>query len=138
MKPSCETVEYARMRLMSVWATAMLAAKTAVMTPTQVTNWSAPGTDGTPGRGAAIKGYTLATRNTPAATMVAAWMSALTGVGPSIASGNQTCSGTWPDLPMAPQKINSAIPVETAMPIPVVCTTSLASADCSRQPLPLS
>ena len=27
-------------------------------------------------------------------------MSALTGVGPSIASGNQTCSGTWPDLPI--------------------------------------
>ena len=43
-------------------------------------------------------------------------MSALTGVGPSIASGSQTCSGTWPDLPMAPQKISSAMPVETAMP----------------------
>ena len=37
--------------------------------------------------------------------MVAAWMSALTGVGPSMASGSQTCSGTWPDLPAAPQKI---------------------------------
>ena len=41
---------------------------------------------------------------TPAATMVAAWMSALTGVGPSIAGGNQTCSGTCADLPIAPQK----------------------------------
>ena len=30
---------------------------------------------------------------------------ALTGVGPSIASGNQTCSGNCPDLPTAPQKI---------------------------------
>ena len=29
------------------------------------------------------------TRNTPAATMVAAWIKALTGVGPSIASGSQ-------------------------------------------------
>ena len=27
---------------------------------------------------------------TPAVTMVAAWMSALTGVGPSMASGSQT------------------------------------------------
>jgi len=29
------------------------------------------------------------TMNTPAVTIVAAWMSADTGVGPSIASGNQ-------------------------------------------------
>ena len=42
--------------------------------------------------------------NTPAVTIVAAWISALTGVGPSIASGNQTCSGNWADLPTAPQK----------------------------------
>ena len=34
--------------------------------------------------------------------MVAAWMSAETGVGPSIASGNQACNGNWPDLPAAP------------------------------------
>ncbi len=34
--------------------------------------------------------------------MVAAWMSADTGVGPSIASGNHACSGNWPDLPAAP------------------------------------
>src|ERR1035437_1277508 len=102
------------MRLMSVWATAMLAAKTAVMTPTQVMTWSAPGTDVTPGKCAAINGYTRATRNTPAATIVAAWMSALTGVGPSMASGNQTCSGTWPDMPMAPQRISREMPDETA------------------------
>ena len=46
--------------------------------------------------------------------MVAAWMSALTGVGPSIASGNQTCSGNCPDLPTAPQKISSAMNVALA------------------------
>ena len=123
---------------MSVWATAMLAAKTAVITPTQVTTWSAPGAVATPAGCAAINGYTRATRNTPAATIVAAWMSALTGVGPSIASGSHTCSGTWPDLPMAPQKISSAMPVETAMPKHVVCATSLASAVVSRQPWPPS
>src|SRR6266480_7504305 len=52
-------------------------------------------------------GYTRATRNTPAATMVAAWINAETGVGPSIASGNHTCSGNWADFPTAPQKIKS-------------------------------
>ncbi len=40
--------------------------------------------------------------------MVAAWISAETGVGPSIASGSQTCSGNWADLPMAPAKTSSA------------------------------
>src|SRR5882724_8231005 len=33
-------------------------------------------------------------------------MSADTGVGPSIASGNHTCSGNCADLPTAPQKIS--------------------------------
>ena len=39
--------------------------------------------------------------------MVAAWIRALTGVGPSMASGSQTCSGNWADLPTAPQKIST-------------------------------
>ncbi len=43
--------------------------------------------------------------------MVAAWIRALTGVGPSMASGSQTCSGNWADLPMAPQKIRMAVSV---------------------------
>src|SRR5919197_2374919 len=41
------------------------------------------------------------TRYTPAVTMVAAWISADTGVGPSIASSSQDCSGTCADLPQA-------------------------------------
>ncbi len=45
-------------------------------------------------------GYIRATRNTPAATMVAAWISAEIGVGPGIASGSQVWNGTWADLPM--------------------------------------
>ena len=40
----------------------------------------------------------------PAVTMVAAWISAEIGVGPSMESGNQTCSGTCADLPIAPMK----------------------------------
>ena len=42
------------------------------------------------------------TMNTPAVTIVAAWISAETGVGPSIASGSQVCRKSWADLPMAP------------------------------------
>ena len=40
--------------------------------------------------------------NTPAVTIVAAWISAETGVGPAMASGSQVCSGNWPLLPMMP------------------------------------
>ena len=36
--------------------------------------------------------------------MVAAWISAETGVGPSIASGSHVWSGSWADLPHAPMK----------------------------------
>ena len=34
--------------------------------------------------------------------MVAAWINAEIGVGPSIDSGNQTCKGTCADFPIAP------------------------------------
>jgi hypothetical protein len=50
-------------------------------------------------------------RKTPAVTMVAAWMSADTGVGPSMASGNQMYSGSCALLPQAPTKANSAMAV---------------------------
>ena len=36
--------------------------------------------------------------------MVAAWISALIGVGPAIASGSQVCSGNCADLPTTPQQ----------------------------------
>src|SRR5574343_926681 len=48
------------------------------------------------------KGDMRATMKMPAVTIVAAWISAEIGVGPSIESGSQTCSGTCADLPMAP------------------------------------
>src|SRR5699024_4379868 len=47
----------------------------------------------------------------PAVTIVAAWINAEIGVGPSIESGNQTCSGTCADLPIAPMKRNTAAKV---------------------------
>src|ERR687886_1340442 len=51
------------------------------------------------------------TRYTPAVTIVAAWMSADTGVGPAIASPSQDCSGNWADLPQAPSRSRSPIAV---------------------------
>src|SRR3546814_3638944 len=45
--------------------------------------------------------------NTPAVTIVAAWISALTGVGPSIASGSHVCSPSCADLPIAPTNSRS-------------------------------
>ena len=47
--------------------------------------------------------------------MVAAWIRAETGVGPSIASGNQVCSGNWPDLPQAPS--SSMMPIAAGTPL---------------------
>ena len=38
----------------------------------------------------------------PAVTIVAAWINAETGVGPSIASGSQVWRNSWADLPIAP------------------------------------
>ena len=45
--------------------------------------------------------------------MVAAWISAETGVGPAIASGNHTCSGICADLPQAPTSSSTPIVVIT-------------------------
>ena len=58
------------------------------------------------------------TMNTPAVTMVAAWMRALTGVGPSIASGSQVWSGSCADLPIAPTNSSrhSRVMVSTRIP----------------------
>ena len=50
-----------------------------------------------------------ATMKIPAVTMVAAWIKAEIGVGPSMESGSHTCSGNCADLPMAP--MNSKIQI---------------------------
>ena len=71
---------------MSLSTHAMVAASSAVKAPICAINASTPGTR-------TNNGSERATRKTPAVTIVAAWMSADTGVGPSIASGSQTCSG---------------------------------------------
>src|SRR3984885_12975398 len=48
--------------------------------------------------------------------MVAAWIRAETGVGPSIASSSQDCSGTWADLPQAAR--SSSRPRAVVTPVP--------------------
>ena len=46
----------------------------------------------------------LKSKKTPAVTIVAAWIRAETGVGPSIASGSQVWRPIWADLATAPMK----------------------------------
>src|SRR4051794_4337744 len=95
-------VEYASTFLMSVWATAMVAAKNAVSTPTTAmrvaTQWAW-----------CRIGLMRHIRYTPAVTMVAAWMSADTGVGPSMASGSHRYSGSCALLPTAPTNRKKAM-----------------------------
>ena len=66
------------------------------------------------------------TMKMPAVTMVAAWISAEIGVGPSIESGNQACSGNWADLPMAPMNKQMPVTVKSSQPVPgsmVACSS---------------
>ncbi len=49
----------------------------------------------------------------PAVTIVAAWISAEMGVGPSIESGSHTWSGTCALLPIAPMKRQMQMTVRT-------------------------
>src|SRR6266404_2722141 len=106
MKPSWEQVEYASTRLMSNCATAIVAENTAVMQPIHITKSI------THAPGSAVNNENMRpTMKTPAATIVAAWISALTGVGPSIASGNHTCSGNCALLPIAPTNSSTAMVV---------------------------
>src|SRR4029077_15489768 len=93
---------------MSFWSGPTLAAKNAVAAPTIVTTSSATGAYSN-------MGDRRQTMNTPAVTMVAAWMRAETGVGPSMASGSQVWSGSCADFPQAPRKRSRLIAVAVPM-----------------------
>src|SRR3974377_568521 len=88
----------------------MVAAKIAVSAPTIATVFIADGAS-------TNSAFERATMYTPAVTMVAAWMSADTGVGPSIASGSQTYNGNCADLPQAPTNRNRTAAVIHGSPI---------------------
>ena len=59
-----------------------------------------------------------ATMKMPAVTMVAAWISAEIGVGPSIESGSHTCSGNCALLPIAPMNRQMQITVISIQSVP--------------------
>ena len=99
--------------LMSSLAEAMMPPNSSVTVPTMATAIRASGAS-------ARIGLDRTSRYTPAVTMVAAWISADTGVGPSIASSSQDCSGTWADFPHAPS--SSSSPSAVATPLPPECT----------------
>src|ERR1700739_741292 len=82
---------------MSFWIMPMKPMNRAVMAPTIMTKERAVSDSSN-------SGDMRATMKIPAVTMVAAWINAEIGVGPSIESGSQMCSGTCADLPMAPTK----------------------------------
>src|SRR5512137_3024209 len=82
---------------MSFWTTPRNAIDSAVTAPITVTNDSAV-------VDSSNSGLIRATMKMPAVTIVAAWISAEIGVGPSIESGSHTWSGTWALLPIAPTK----------------------------------
>src|SRR5665213_1726293 len=84
-----------------------VAAKNAVVAPKNITTAWASGASSN-------RGDSRATMNTPAVTMVAAWIRAETGVGPSIASGNQVCSRNWADLPIAPMNSSRQVSVSAS------------------------
>ena len=93
MYPSWLIVEYASTRLMSGWMIATVPASSAVSAPTHADDGHRVAAHVEEHMGAAH-------RKMPAVTIVAAWISAETGVGPSIASGNHRWSGICALLPM--------------------------------------
>ena len=98
-------------RLMSFCTQATVAAKIAVEAPTMVTTVSAVSEYSN-------KGESRATMNTPAVTMVAAWIKAETGVGPSMASGSQVCKPNCADLPIAPKNSSKQVMVSAWKSVP--------------------
>ena len=64
------------------------------------------------------RGDIRATIKIPAVTIVAAWIKAEIGVGPSMESGNHTCNGNCADLPIAPMNKQIQITVTSIHSVP--------------------
>src|ERR1700690_3467315 len=95
---------------MSFCTRAMVAANSAVNAPMNAMVFIDPGAR-------TNNAFDLATIYTPAVTMVAAWINAETGVGPSMASGSHTYNGSWADLPQAPTNRSSVAAVMMGSPM---------------------
>src|SRR5690242_10543207 len=89
---------------MSFCVNAIVAAKSAVASPIIITNSNVAGER-------AYNKLFRAIMYTPAVTIVAAWISADTGVGPAMASGSQVYKGICALLPIAPIKRRMVIVV---------------------------
>ena len=74
-----------------------------------------------------------ATMKMPAVTMVAAWISAEIGVGPSIESGSQTCSGNCADFPMAPMNRQIHTTVTSIQGDPGISSSEVLASDCALE-----
>src|SRR3954464_2713283 len=85
--------------------------KNMVMAPMMITNERAVDDSSN-------SGDMRATMKMPAVTIVAAWISAEMGVGPSIESGSHTCSGNCALLPMAPMNRQMQVTVTTIQLVP--------------------
>src|SRR5690606_187977 len=96
MSPTWLTVDHASRRLRSGWAKASRDAPTVVTATSTASRVFAAGA-------ACSSGKSWARTTVPAATIVAAWMSADAGVGPSMASGSQSWNGSCADLPATPR-----------------------------------
>jgi len=96
---------------MSYCVTATIAMKSAVMAPIAITTESAVCESSN-------SGDMRATMKMPAVTIVAAWIRAEIGVGPSIESGSHTWSGNWALLPIAPMKRQMQITLRSSQPCP--------------------
>src|SRR5665648_201616 len=95
-------------RRMSTLAQPTIAPKIRVIAPTMTTKGCAVGA---PSKITWLR----TTRYTPAVTIVAAWISADTGVGPAIASPSQLCSGNCADLLQAPS--SNSRPIAVSVPL---------------------
>ena len=94
---------------MSCCAHAIVAATNAVTAPMEAMT-------SRPGVVRCRSGLIRHSRYTPAVTMVAAWISAETGVGPSMASGSQLNRGICADLPVAASRSKSTAAVAVPPP----------------------
>src|SRR2546427_10214807 len=66
--------------------------------------------------------------------MVAAWISAETGVGPCMASGSQIYRGIWADLPVQPRNRKRVIAVAAAPPGRKTAGALVKTVSKSREP----
>src|SRR5688572_21429531 len=105
---------------MSYWVRATSAIERAVTDPTTKTTERAVSES-------SKSGDMRATMKMPAVTMVAAWISAEIGVGPSIESGSQTCSGNCALFPIAPTNSRMQISVMSDQADPGMTSMVLAA-----------